>query len=86
MLVLWWRWVVVVVWSLNIEVNFEGQSFSKRATAPRQKARNRRRRAKSRESVRSRETVLLSRHQINPQINFTRLKTESHSVGYHSQA
>ena len=61
MLVLWWRWVVVVVWSLNIEVNFEVQSFSKRATAPRQKARNiRSERAKPRESVKSRETVLLS--------------------------
>ena len=43
MLVLRWRWgVVVVVWSLDIEVNFEVQSFSKRQPPRTQKARNRR--------------------------------------------
>jgi len=42
MLVMWWRWGVVVVWSLNLEVNFEVQSFSKRQPPRTQKARNRR--------------------------------------------
>ena len=59
MLVLWWRWVVVVVQSLNIEVNFEVQSFSKRASRPASKSQEQTfGRAKPRESVMSRAGIL----------------------------